>query len=79
MPIMGMAFSPDGRWLAIMDQRAVQLWDPDSGEELLRIPHEMAYGLAFSPDSRLLAAGFVANPPAVKVAHIWQLRESADS
>ena len=58
------AFSPDGRQLALGTANAVQLWDPASGmrQRTLEIPHGPTYRqnphstlLAFVPDGRRLA------------------------
>jgi WD40 repeat protein len=58
--LMEMAFSPDGRLLAVAtgDGR-VPLWDPASAENLRTVSGAggSAYALAFSPDGRLLAVG----------------------
>jgi WD40 repeat protein/tetratricopeptide (TPR) repeat protein len=63
--------SPDGRWLATVDEaaldgsgRAVRLWDFATGAEAARLENMYNYrSLAFSPDSRTLAGasshGFV--------------------
>ncbi|HEV3263769.1 MAG TPA: PQQ-binding-like beta-propeller repeat protein [Gemmataceae bacterium] len=56
--------SADGRLLAIARNRALGLYDTTTGKELRRlVPHAaMTYGLAFSPDGRVLAsAGADAN------------------
>ena len=47
---VNVAFSPDGRWLATNDGR---LWETDSWREMRRF--EPCFGLAFSPDSKILA------------------------
>jgi WD40 repeat protein/serine/threonine protein kinase len=56
--VYGVAFSPDGKWLATGGQGGtIKLWDAVTGEERLTIfGHRAAvYRLAFSPDSRALA------------------------
>jgi WD40 repeat protein len=53
------AFSPDGRTLAVGLQRAVKLYDPDTGRERSELTAEDAYDcvcLAYSPDGGRLAA-----------------------
>ena len=71
-------FSPDGRRLATLSERGVVLWDVASGmpTDTLGERDVAACGLAFSPDSRWLAAsGFpetllwwLAAPPAAGVS-----------
>jgi WD40 repeat protein len=58
-PVAAVAFSPDGRVLAVAIDRAVQLWDADRGELLARLAgHERKVNcLAYSPDGALLASG----------------------
>jgi len=53
------AFRPGSAWLASAGQdRAVKLWDVDTGRELATLPGYTArvYGLAFSPGGRRLAS-----------------------
>jgi WD40 repeat protein/serine/threonine protein kinase len=56
--VYGVAFSPDGKWLATGGQGGtIKLWDAVTGAERSTIfAHQAAvYHLAFSPDSRALA------------------------
>ena len=60
--VPGVAYSPDGRWIASMGaQQEVKLWDASSGE-LVRTflgADEFSSSVAFSPDGHTLAAAFV--------------------
>jgi WD40 repeat protein len=47
--------SPDGRWLAVPSSYGVYIYDARTWQELHRLPAAGAF-IAFSPDSRLLAA-----------------------
>jgi WD40 repeat protein len=54
-----MAFSPDGRRLAVVDVDGVSVCDAEHGQELLNLegPRGQIKWLVFSPDGRRLAAG----------------------
>jgi WD40 repeat protein len=56
----GLAYSPDGRWLAVLaeDEKTVLLLDARTHEIVARLPgHEkLVYSASFSPDSRRLAS-----------------------
>jgi serine/threonine protein kinase/uncharacterized protein with WD repeat len=60
-PIWSVAFSPDGKTLAMaLDTGAVKLWDPETGKIKLTLPAHKKFpiwSVAFSPDGRLMATG----------------------
>jgi WD40 repeat protein len=62
-PLLGVAFTPDGRRLAAIGADAAQLWDPATGHEAITLrppigkrPDDLAFNarLAFSPDGHHL-------------------------
>src|SRR5262249_28041229 len=55
----GFSLSPDGRWLATASKDSVRLWDVATRREVSRFKggSDAIRTLAFSPDSRTLAAG----------------------
>jgi WD40 repeat protein len=60
VPIRGQAMSPDGRFLALSSEssKAVHLYDLRTGREShLEGHHDFVSGLAFAPDSTILASG----------------------
>ncbi|MDX2035243.1 MAG: serine/threonine-protein kinase [Isosphaeraceae bacterium] len=62
--VLGLAFSPDGTWLASGSRYAIHLTDVAGGEALIRIPtgdYPVAFALA--PDGRRLVVGSVASTP----------------
>lgn len=76
--IVRVAFSPDGNTLvAVGEHGSAQLWDFDSREPLgsALIRHgEVIGSVAFSPDSRMLAATTSADKPEIR---LWQVPSSA--
>jgi WD40 repeat protein len=50
-------FSPDGRSLATLGEKAVRILEFPSGKELFSFVEEGTYELVFSPDGRTLACG----------------------
>jgi hypothetical protein len=55
-PPLVLAFSPDGRGVAVATTAGLVLWEKASNRERWRCP-AVATALAFSPDGRLLASG----------------------
>ncbi len=56
--IAGLAFSPDGRWLAYGNQKTVRVWDMAGGVEHMALEGhtELVKDIAFSPDGSFLAS-----------------------
>jgi WD40 repeat protein len=72
-----MAFSPDGRWLAVTagnldSDHAVKVWDTMRGKQVLDLTEDgfEARGVAFSPDNRLLAASGIGEKEGIR---LWDL------
>ncbi|HEY7156078.1 MAG TPA: sigma-70 family RNA polymerase sigma factor, partial [Gemmataceae bacterium] len=57
------ALSPDGKLLAISQEKAIVVWDLASGKEVRRFALPYANALAFSPDGKTLAS----------VSHLWDV------
>ncbi|MCX7682750.1 MAG: WD40 repeat domain-containing protein, partial [Anaerolineae bacterium] len=68
--IWGLAFSPDGRYLASGGNPPIRIWEVSSGREVARLEGHtgLVTALAFSPDGRYLASGSYD-----RSARIWKL------
>ncbi|HEY7329654.1 MAG TPA: hypothetical protein VH592_18590 [Gemmataceae bacterium] len=69
--ILGLAFAPDGRHLAVAAQQRLELWNAEDGEEIRvfsAAPNSNFRRLTFSPDGKMLAA--LGNDP--DTVNIWE-------
>lgn len=68
--LWGLAYSPDGRYLATGGNPPVRIWEVSSGREIARLEGHtgLVTALAFSPDGRYLASGSYD-----RSARIWDL------
>jgi WD40 repeat protein len=75
----GVAYSPDGRWIATGNASDLVLWDAATGKEELRLPDPgnrdlPLLSLAYSPDGRRIIAGYGRfNERGVGHANLWDL------
>jgi RNA polymerase sigma factor (sigma-70 family) len=80
---LDMAFSPDGRWLAVVggepgrrnERGELQLWDVESGREVQSFEghKERPTQVEFSPDGRMLATGCLDN-----VLRLWEVASGVE-
>ncbi len=72
----GLAFSPDGRMLAIVEGRQIRMWNLVASLPLTQrpsIPSGQLNGIAFSPDGTLIAAG-----AADRAVRLWKIGAGPD-
>ena len=68
---IGIAFSPDGRFLATAGRTSLKIWETASGQEHLNLPLSglHAASVAFSPDGKRLAVGMAGGAP----SSVWDI------
>src|SRR5262245_27034360 len=73
--VQSMCYAPDGRAARIGDHAALWTWDleSDRAQQLLSL-RGTAYGLAFSPDARLLACSARRGGRREKKIYIWDIQ-----
>ena len=85
--LTGLAFSPDGRTLAVATEDFpsigdVTLWDRATGKVISTLEANGVDCLAFSPDGKILAAGCIANYRNGKQEHhhvrLWDVAAASD-
>ncbi len=70
--IYSVAFSPNGKILAVDDGGTVKLWDLTTGAELRTIETGSVNSVAFSPDGKILACG------STKGRRLWDVLNGAE-
>ena len=73
-PVTGLAYSPDGKWLAVASYKEVVLVDPADGKTKRRLAGfpEQVTAVAFSPDGQYLAASG-GTPGRQGEARVWKV------
>src|SRR5262249_50867441 len=63
------AFSPDDKLLASVEENLIRLWDVAAEKEIrsIEVEHRFIYAPTFSPDGRLLATGSEES-----IIHLWE-------
>jgi WD40 repeat protein len=70
-PFMRLAFSPDGKHLALAGQQRIELWDAATGDEVRVFPgtgNFMNRALEFAPDGKTLASAGLGG-----VVQLWEI------
>ncbi len=73
--VNNIAYSPDGATIASIGNDAQSfIWDATTGEVLHQLPlSNVGWGIAYSPDSTLLATGSLWNPENAENVTIWDV------
>ncbi len=72
--IKGLAFSADSQWLAVAATRSVTVYQTETGQyEFSKDAESAAWGLAFHPEGKLLAAGLLDG-----TVQLWSLTTGQD-
>jgi serine/threonine protein kinase/Tol biopolymer transport system component len=76
--VYAVAFSPDGKLLAIASQKAVELWDIESGkvQQSFSGNEYAVHAIAFSPDASLIAGGDISGSVELWDARSGTLRQT---
>lgn len=75
--IQAIAFSPDGKTLAVAGEHAIKLLESKNWKERLTLSTDerLPISLAFSPDSTLLACGCAVEGASVPSVRVWEQRK----
>ena len=57
VPVEALAISPDGKRIVSGSFTVAKVWDAATGAELMTLPSNGSYGVAFSPDDKTIAVG----------------------
>jgi WD40 repeat protein len=73
--ILSIAYSPDGKSLAVSTHNGIHLWEIATGKQLLFFPVEAFYAMAFSPDGDVLVGQ--TDTPKSKL-YLWDLKSNRE-
>lgn len=70
--VFGVVIAPDGKVIGLKDSRNLHAWDIRSGEDLFELKGRYGFGLALSPDGKMLAKGLAEGSGQVE---LWDLEK----